>query len=162
MVDENGEPMVVYHGTWVSRGENYDKWNPEKEAPFYQFSESDNGIHFGTEEQAEYIIARKRKLFEEEQGDYTGFSHIYASFLNIKNMYRTYDAGLKWDKVISEANKKADEIKLGLINEGEMLAKPVIEKAKREVEHIKSVDDKKLESVVNSIVERIVSVNGNS
>ncbi|EDP24327.1 hypothetical protein [Parvimonas micra] len=66
------------------------------------------------------------------------------------------------DKVISEANKKADEIKLGLINEGEMLAKPVIEKAKREVEHIKSVDDKKLESVVNSIVERIVSVNGNS
>ena len=49
-----------------------------------------------------------------------------------------------------------------LINEGEMLAKPVIEKAKREVEHIKSVDDKKLESVVNSIVERIVSVNGNS
>ena len=66
------------------------------------------------------------------------------------------------DKVISEANKKADEIKLGLINEGEMLAKPVIEKAKREVEHIKSVDNKKLESVVNSIVERIVSVNGNS
>ncbi|MEB3060579.1 hypothetical protein VJJ74_05395 [Parvimonas micra] len=66
------------------------------------------------------------------------------------------------DKVISEANKKADEIKLGLINEGEMLAKPVVEKAKREVEHIKSVDDKKLESVVNSIVERIVSVNGNS
>lgn len=66
------------------------------------------------------------------------------------------------DKVISEANKKADEIKLGLINEGEMLAKPVIEKAKREVERIKSVDDKKLESVVNSIVERIVSVNGNS
>ena len=66
------------------------------------------------------------------------------------------------DKVISEANKKADEIKFGLINEGEMLAKPVIEKAKREVEHIKSVDDKKLESVVNSIVERIVSVNGNS
>ena len=66
------------------------------------------------------------------------------------------------DKVISEANKKADEIKLGLINEGEMLAKPVIEKAKREVEHIKSVDDKKLESVVNSIVERIVSENGNS
>ena len=66
------------------------------------------------------------------------------------------------DKVISEANKKADEIKLGLINEGEMLAKPVIEKAKREVEHINSVDDKKLESVVNSIVERIVSVNGNS
>ena len=66
------------------------------------------------------------------------------------------------DKVISEANKKADEIKLGLINEGEMLAKPVIEKANREVEHIKSVDDTKLESVVNSIVERIVSVNGNS
>ena len=30
------------------------------------------------------------------------------------------------DKVISEANKKAEEIKFSLINEGEMLAKPVI------------------------------------
>ena len=43
-----------------------------------------------------------------------------------------------------------------------MLAKPVIEKARIDVDLIKSVDDKKLESVVNSIVERIVSVNGNS
>ena len=119
VVDENGEPMVVYHGTWVSRGENYDKWNPKKEAPFYQFSESDNGIHFGTEEQAEYIIARKRKLFEEEQGDYTGFSHIYASFLNIRNVYRTYDAGLKWDKVISEAKSNGyDGLVYGNTHEG--------------------------------------------
>ena len=119
VVDENGEPMVVYHGTWVSRGENYDKWNPEKEAPFYQFNESDNGIHFGTEEQVEYIIARKRKLFEEEQGDYTGFSHIYASFLNIRNVYRTYDAGLKWDKVISEAKSNGyDGLVYGNTHEG--------------------------------------------
>ena len=119
VVDENGEPMVVYHGTWVSRGENYDKWNPKKEAPFYQFSESDNGIHFGTEEQAEYIIARKRKLFEEEQGDYTGFSHIYASFLNIRNVYRTYDAGLKWDKVISKAKSNGyDGLVYGNTHEG--------------------------------------------
>lgn len=66
------------------------------------------------------------------------------------------------EKVISDANKKAEEIKFSLINEGEMLAKPVIEKARIDVDLIKSVDDKKLESVVNSIVERIVSVNGNS
>ena len=119
VVDENGEPLVVYHGTWVSRGKNYDKWNPEKEAPFYQFSESDNGIHFGTEEQAEYIIARKRKLFEEEQGDYTGFSHIYASFLNIRNMYETYDAGLRWAAVISEAKSNGyDGLVYGNTHEG--------------------------------------------
>ncbi len=47
---------------------------------------------------------------------------------------------------LKDLTKKADEIKWGLINEGEMLAKPVIEKAKREVEHIKSVDDKKLQN----------------
>ena len=42
------------------------------------------------------------------------------------------------------ANKKAEEIKFSLINEGEMLAKPVIEKAKIDVDLIKSVDDKKV------------------
>lgn len=91
-------------------------------------------------------------------------SLVDAAKLEATNLKKTSgkECGAISDKVISEANKKADEIKLGLINEGEMLAKPVIEKAKREVEHIKSVDDKKLESVVNSIVERIVSVNGNS
>lgn len=91
-------------------------------------------------------------------------SLVDAAKLEATNLKKTLgkECGAISDKVISEANKKADEIKLGLINEGEMLAKPVIEKAKREVEHIKSVDDKKLESVVNSIVERIVSVNGNS
>ena len=119
VVDENGEPMVVYHGTWVSRGENYDKWNPEKEAPFYQFSESDNGIHFGTEDQAEYIIARKRRISEEDKGDYTGFSHIYASFLNIRNMYETYDAGLRWAAVISEAKSNGyDGLVYGNTHEG--------------------------------------------
>ena len=119
VVDENGEPMVVYHGTWVSRGENYDKWNPEKEAPFYQFNKSDNGIHFGTEDQAEYIIARKRRISEEDKGDYTGFSHIYASFLNIRNMYETYDAGLRWAAVISEAKSNGyDGLVYGNTHEG--------------------------------------------
>ncbi len=119
VVDENGEPMVVYHGTWVSRGENYDKWNPKKEAPFYQFNKSDNGIHFGTEDQAEYIIARKRRISEEDKGDYTGFSHIYASFLNIRNMYETYDAGLRWAAVISEAKSNGyDGLFYGNTHEG--------------------------------------------
>ena len=119
VVDENGEPLVVYHGTWVSRGENYDKWNPKKEAPFYQFNKSDNGIHFGTEEQAEYIIARKRRVSEEDKGDYTGFSHIYASFLNIRNMYETYDAGLRWAAVISEAKSNGyDGLVYGNTHEG--------------------------------------------
>ena len=43
-----------------------------------------------------------------------------------------------------------------------MLSKPIIEKAQQEVSLIESVDKSKLESVVNSIVERIVSANGDS
>ena len=62
-------------------------------------------------------------------------SLVDAAKLEATNLKKTSgkECGAISDKVISEANKKADEIKLGLINEGEMLAKPVIEKAKREV-----------------------------
>ena len=60
-------------------------------------------------------------------------SLVDAAKLEATNLKKTSgkECGAISDKVISEANKKADEIKLGLINEGEMLAKPVIEKAKR-------------------------------
>lgn len=109
VVDENGEPLVVYHGTWASRGDNYDKWYPSKEAPFYQFGESKyGGIHFGTEEQALWRISQKRDAFE-WKGDYTGFDHVYESFLSIKNVLRVYDPGLEWREVISEAKSNGHD-----------------------------------------------------
>ena len=91
---------------------------------------------------------------------------------------RVKEAEMKAKSLIDEAKQQAialkknsekecesiseKEIKFSLVNEGELLAKPVIEKARVDVDLIKSVDNNKLESVVNSIVERIVSVNGNS
>lgn len=109
VVDENGEPLVVYHGTWASRGDNYDKWYPSKEAPFYQFGESKyGGIHFGTEEQALWRISQKMDAFE-WKGDYTGFDHVYESFLSIKNVLRVYDPGLEWREVISEAKSNGHD-----------------------------------------------------
>ena len=66
------------------------------------------------------------------------------------------------DKIVKDAKKKSEDLKFSYRNEGEMLSKPIIEKAEKDVSLIKSVDEEKLESVVNSIVERIVSMNGNS
>lgn len=72
------------------------------------------------------------------------------------------DAKKILDDALKFARKKADDLKFSLKNEGEMLSKPIIEKAEKEVSLIQSVDKSKLESVVNSIVERIVSTDGNS
>lgn len=63
---------------------------------------------------------------------------------------------------LKEAKKKATNIKFSLINEGEMLLKPIIEKTHQQISLIESIEKSKLESVVNSIVERIVSIYGNS
>lgn len=67
-----------------------------------------------------------------------------------------------FDDSLQEAKKKANNLMFSFKNEGEMLSKPIIEKAQQEVSLIESVDKSKLESVVNSIVERIVSANGDS
>lgn len=67
-----------------------------------------------------------------------------------------------FDETLKTAKKKAEDLKFSFRNEGEIIAKPVIEKSEKEVSLVKSVESSKLESVVNSIVERIVSMNGNS
>ena len=45
VVDENGEPLVVYHGTYVK--EHFNSFN---------FNKADLGFHFGTYEQAKNIV----------------------------------------------------------------------------------------------------------
>ena len=50
-VDENGEPLEVYHGTRSSK-------------PFFVFEEGDVGFHFGTEEQAKERAANEKSIIK--------------------------------------------------------------------------------------------------
>ena len=78
VVDENGEPLVVYHGTYV-------------ENPFYifDFDKADLGFHFGTYEQAKN--RSETKLF------FKGRKSIVNSFfLNIKTIFEATDIG-EWE-----------------------------------------------------------------
>lgn len=73
VVDENGEPLVVYHGTYV-------------ENPFYifDFDKADIGFHFGTYEQAKNRA--ETKLF------FKGHKSIINQFfLNIKIIFQVTD-----------------------------------------------------------------------
>ena len=78
VVDENGEPLVVYHGTYV-------------ENPFYifDFNKADIGFHFGTYEQEKN--RSETKLFFKNHK-----SIINSFFLNIKNVYEVTDIG-EWE-----------------------------------------------------------------
>jgi hypothetical protein len=78
VVDENGEPLVVYHGTYV-------------ENPFYVFdlNKADLGFHFGTYEQAKNRA--ETKLFFKNRK-----SIVNSFFLNIQNIYEMSDIG-EWE-----------------------------------------------------------------
>jgi hypothetical protein len=78
VVDENGEPLVVYHGTYV-------------ENPFYVFdlNKADLGFHFGTYEQAKNRA--ETKLFFKNRK-----SIVNSFFLNIQNIFEMSDIG-EWE-----------------------------------------------------------------
>jgi hypothetical protein len=78
IVDENGEPLVVYHGTYV-------------ENPFYvfDFSKADLGFHFGTYEQAK-DRSETKPFFANKK------SVINPFFLNIKTLFYASDIG-EWE-----------------------------------------------------------------
>lgn len=82
VVDENGEPMVVYHGTNLTVA--------NKGVPFWTFYEDQ---HFGTKGQAEEM-ARAGRLDSERK--------VYEVFLNIRNMKRVKDAPQNWKLTHSE------------------------------------------------------------
>lgn len=67
-----------------------------------------------------------------------------------------------YDEAIENAGKEAEELKLKYKNEGEAIAMPIFESAERKVSSIKDIEESKLKSVVDLIVERIVNSNGNS
>ena len=58
--------------------------------------------------------------------------------------------------------KDAEELKSKYKNEGEAIAIPIFESTERKVSSIKDIEENKLKSVVDMIVERIVNSNGNS
>lgn len=78
IVDENGEPLVVYHGTYV-------------ENPFYvfDFNKADLGFHFGTYEQAN-DRSETKPFFANRK------SIINPFFLNIKTLFYASDIG-EWE-----------------------------------------------------------------
>ena len=67
-----------------------------------------------------------------------------------------------YDESITNARKEAEELKLKYKNEGEAIAMPIFESAERKVSSIKGIEEGKLKSVVDLIVERIVNSNGDS
>ena len=67
-----------------------------------------------------------------------------------------------YDEAIKNAKKEAEELKLKYKNEGEAIAMPIFESAERKVSSIKGIEEGKLKSVVDLIVERIVNSNGDS
>jgi len=76
VVDENGEPLVVYHAT-------------NNEFNVFDFNKADIGFHFGTYEQAKNRLETK-SFFQGNK------SIISAFFLSIKNIYQVSDIG-NWE-----------------------------------------------------------------
>ena len=73
VVDENGEPLVVYHGTYAKEQFN-----------FFDFDKADLGFHFGTDEQA--------KDRSETKIGVKGYKSIVTPyFLNIREQFNILD-----------------------------------------------------------------------
>lgn len=76
VVDENGEPLVVYHGT--------------DSAGFTEFRDDENGIYFSTIDRASWYVKsgdypKIARQFGDDTDDYGG---MYACFLNVRNPKR--------------------------------------------------------------------------
>ena len=85
VVDENGEPLVVYHGTqhmefYFKDGHPYTRWTE----PFYTFKEGKG--FFTDDEDAAKTFARGR------QG-------LYACYLNMRNPFEFDCKGMSWDEL---------------------------------------------------------------
>lgn len=75
VVDENGEPLVVHHGSIVET--NFD---------IFDYQKADLGFHFGTEEQAKNRVESKGVLPSRK-------SIVNSFFLNIRVLFEMSDKG---------------------------------------------------------------------
>jgi hypothetical protein len=127
VVDENGEPLVVYHGAYSDK-------------PFYtfDFNKADLGFHFGTYEQAKN--RSETKLF------FKGHKTIINSFfLNIRKIWNVTDIG-EWEYpqryldefILDKIIKETDAKKLGFFNliykkDNEKIREYILDKFKEKV-----------------------------
>lgn len=77
VLDGNGEPLVVYHGT-------------KRNNRFYAFENNSQGLHFGTKEQAKARNAGR----------------LIQAFLNIRDIDREDDQGADWNFTIKYAPQR--------------------------------------------------------
>ena len=97
VVNEDGTPKVVYHGTNLTRNNH--------SVPFYEFYPDS---HFGTDRQARNRIHRYQSKEAMDFDMRLGFpmnmeqTKIYPVFLNIKNPMRTQDVPKYWEETHSE------------------------------------------------------------
>ncbi|MDD2482582.1 MAG: ATPase [Lutispora sp.] len=68
----------------------------------------------------------------------------------------------EYKKILANAKNEAEEIKRLAVQEGESIAKPIIERGIESAKALNDLKDEKLDSAVNIIIERIVNANGNS
>ena len=122
ILDANGEPLIVYHGTL--KGNNFSIFRTEPQ-----------GGHFGTWNAAleriaqqvdlpAYLLDKGRENISLEDIAnipdsyyYDEAGKVFECFLNIRNPIRVEDAGDDWDTVIAEAKAKGAD---GLVYENEM------------------------------------------
>lgn len=78
IVDENGEPLVVYHGS---------------DRRFYTFKKGDLGFHFGTQEQANIVAKEKARESSRRR------EIVNEYFLNIRNPFRIDYDPETWEDV---------------------------------------------------------------
>jgi hypothetical protein len=84
VVDENGEPMVVYHGTQAN------------------ISTFGVGIHVGTKEQAQMRVLDGM----DREGTYDQPENYMPLFVNGKNLKRVDDQGYDWSSVTAQAKEE--------------------------------------------------------
>lgn len=68
----------------------------------------------------------------------------------------------EYKRILSDAKAEAEKIKRLAVQEGESIAKPIIERGIEGAKSLKNLKDENLDSAVNIIIERIVNANGNS
>ncbi len=71
-------------------------------------------------------------------------------------------ADKEYKRILSEAKTQAEKIKELAVEEGESVARPIIEKGIKEAKDLVNLENERLESGIDIIIERIVSGNGNS
>jgi hypothetical protein len=112
VVDENGDPLVLYHGTNSSFDE-------------FKFSPYDIGFHFGSIDASHAVFDSKSDGFKTIKAPWAG-RNIMPVYLSIKNPLRLKDIDYFDTRTLGPELEK-----MGLIKNGEQWAKEIYANAKK-------------------------------